>query len=384
MLTGYKIDGDEIAISKSYNNKTSSVFKTKDSYIQGAEYKGSAYQVRVLPDTIYYKHTNDGGFAAYGTALYGGEPDIILRAGDHYYKLQAYYSGSTLAGYKLVYATSINIYNGEFNNSQDVGISYPITQGNVLKYGYILGVCAVAGGGSGKKVIEITGGGGIYVGGGSGASGYFRVKIPSISYILRIKVGKGGSAGGNAGGDTVISIGKKDGGMYVFNNLVTLGGGGIGNWGSSSGGSGGTYTLHDSSNQYIYPLSAGRNPTLQVGKSGGSASGSSVENGVNSSVYYPYIDYKQAYNKTTNSSINYGGTGYSTIDSRYGGGGASGFQGSTAGTQGNANGSLGAGGAGSGSGGDGQAVLWIPERTKTSSSGVGGHIGGGNTTVEPY
>ena len=228
MLTGYKTNGYEIAVSQSYNKKTSSVLKTKDSYIQGAGYTGSNYQVRVLPDHSYYKHTLDDGFAAYGTALYGGEPDITLRVGDHYYKLQAYYSGSKLAGYKLVYATSINIYTGDFNNSQDVGISYPITQGNVLKYGYILGVCAVAGGGSGKSVGSIGSSGTAYVGGGSGASGYFRVKIPSISYILRIKVGSGGSAGGNAGGDTVISIGKKDGGMYVFNALVTLGGGGIG------------------------------------------------------------------------------------------------------------------------------------------------------------
>ena len=370
MLTGYKIDGDEIAISQSYTDKTSSVFKTKDSYIQGAEYKGSAYQVRVLPDHSYYEHTLDDGFAAYGTALYGGEPDITLGVGDNYYKLQAYYSGSTLAGYKLVYATSINIYTGEFNKSQDVGISYPITQGNVLKYGYILGVCAVAGGGSGKEVREIPGGGGVYVGGGSGASGYFRVKIPSISYILRITVGKGGSAGGHTGGDTVISIGKKDGGMYVFNNLVTLGGGGIGTWGSSSGGSGGTYTLHDSSNQYIYPLSVSvgstrQVSTLQVGKSGGSASYDSADDGVGSSVYYPYIDYKRAYNQTTNSSPNDGGKGYTTIDSRYGGGGASGFYLSIAGTNGHADGFLGAGGAGSGRGGDGRAVLWIPERIKT-------------------
>lgn len=248
MLTGYKINGDEIAVSQSYNNKTSSVFKTNGSYIQGAEYKGSTYQVRVLPDTIYYKHTNDGGFAAYGTALYGGEPDITLRVGDHYYKLQAYYSGSTLAGYKLVYATSINIYTGEFNNSQDVGISYPITQGNVLKYGYIMGVCAVAGGGSGKSVGSIGSSNTAYVGGGSGASGYFRVKIPYFGYILRIQVGSGGSAGGNTGGPTIVSIGSYDGSMYVFNKLVTLNGGGIGTWGNSSGGSGGTYTLHDSSN----------------------------------------------------------------------------------------------------------------------------------------
>lgn len=369
MLTGYKIDGDEIAISKSYNNKTSSVFKTKDSYIQGAGYTGSNYQVRVLPDDhSYYEHTLDDGFAAYGTALYGGEPDITLRVGDHYYKLQAYYSGSTLAGYKLVYATSINIYTGEFKNSQDVGISYPITQGNVLKYGYILGVCAVAGGGSGKSVGSIGSSGTAYVGGGSGASGYFRVKIPSIGYILKIKVGSGGSAGGNKGGDTVISIGSYDGTKYVFNNLVTLGGGGIGTWGNSSGGSGGTYTLHDSSKQYISPLSAGRYSTLQVGKSGGSASysnGVAGGTGVNSSVYYPYIDYKQAYNSTSTSSTNSGGTGYAIYPNTYGGGGASGFYLSAAGTNGHVNGFLGAGGAGSGSGGDGQAVLWIPERIKT-------------------
>lgn len=72
-----------------------------------------------------------------------------------------------------------------------------------------------------------------------------------------------------------------------------------------------------------------------------------------------------AYNSTSNSSTNYGGSGYTIGLNTYSGGGASGFRGSAAGSQSNVNGSLGAGGAGSGSGGDGQAVLWIPERIKT-------------------
>lgn len=377
MLTGYKINGKEIAIdtsSQGITQTTYSTFKMTSNDVQkgGNSFVENHGQIKVLPNeqNKYYK-TITNGYAAYGTSTKGGMPDLELTAtGTYYFKcvntvdrlLLQYgtqYSGKELSG-SIKTLASYRLYNGHFPEAIKLWFS----------------ICGGGGGGYYSNATQFDERGDSIGGGGAGAC-VFSWTIADYDTMLKFVVGSGGSGGyerwlkvggedpklmdqlvGSRGEDTTFSVGHLVGGQYEFYTMINCHGGGYRSRvastcdgssqqqtqlfsGGFSGGSGGTGQLK------------GRNVQISAGY--GSVSIQNIH----------YNDYQYIYGLSGTTSI-YTNGGDGGNASYIAGGGGCGFFNSVAGNKDQKNGTLGSGGCsinatadGAGSGGNGACHVWF-------------------------
>lgn len=202
MLTDYKVNGEPVGISQCVGSGgykvTSSVFKQNGEFITGDKYLPFKGQRRVLPDSIAYKNDTDTGFAAYGTACYGGTPDFERSSGkgenetDYYY---FFFNGTQLSyTYRYDYVTK---------NILRTYHSAPFLK-------IWVAACGSGGGGANNE-------------GAGGGGGGFAI-LPIIlepDHPIRIYIGPGGFGGffedsntyhsGSNGTDTTISVLEDEG-----------------------------------------------------------------------------------------------------------------------------------------------------------------------------
>lgn len=388
MLTDYKINGEPIGISQCVGSGgykvTSSVFKQNGKFITGDKYLSSKGQRRVLPDGTLYKNDTDTGFAAYGTACYGGAtPDFERSSG----------SGVNDPGYYYFF----------FNGTQ---LSYTYRYDYVAKT--ILRTYHTA------PFLKIwiaacgSGGGGANNEGAGGGGGGFAI-LPIIlepDHPIRIYIGYGGLGGsfedsntyhsGSNGNDTTIAV--LDGGQYKTIAIMKGGTGGYdGNRTELKYAPGGDVYLFGKGNTYLPTrwldyLSASNaddlecearattdnhspsqvNSTLCTACAGASGGGGHKKAGVDGGQCFisgRMIDYSYCFGRT----YWYTTTGKENgaSEDHASGGGASAYYGSSGGNGGNhGNGSSGTYGGGGGSG-DCQTILFDTTAYGGGSGGQG-------------
>lgn len=272
-------------------------------------------------------------------------------------KIQGTYTGNN-----AIISTNRQAYNLLYVDSTQGWIGYADQTSGVTFNPYTVTYLAVAGGGSGG------GGTGWEVGGGGGAGGYLTSTASfSPSQVYTITVGAGGTGvvpGGNNGNNSVIS------GTGVS---VTAIGGGRGNGGIQSVGSGGS-----GGGQMGNTSSAGGSGTAGQGNNGGNGSvasdnssggggGGASAVGSNASSPNGGAGGAGSSSSITGSSVTYaGGGGGSAASNGSGTNGSGGSGGGAAGNAGAGTTNTGGGGGGTrgsvagGSGGSGVVILSVP------------------------
>lgn len=348
MLTGYKINNNEIVIDDNYEKISSTFFKPVAGNSALSIYERG--QIRVLPDTKYYKvnQSNRTPFASYLTSTIGGHPTLTLEESGTFYfkfikennKIKINYSKS-YSGKNLVNATTVKSYD-YYNEIAPQGIKMWFA------------ICGGGGGGQ-KGSSQLKGGGGA-------AAGFFTYTFTVFddNYMFYVNIGSGGLGqivGSGArdatdGGKSSFGIGYYDQ-KWEFSDLMIFNGGKV-------NGDGGTYSgSAQSLNGDYYTIEGSF-----VAKNGTDGVISGTADGFEAVV--PYADYVRMYNTDVLLCI-----GGHSVDNRSGGGGCSWFSGSS----GNAgyprlDGHNGGGGGSNfyaqglsygGNGGNGACHIWFPD-----------------------
>lgn len=230
MLTGYKIDGEEIEVDnflENYSDQSSNLFTSAGYKVNGSPLRANKYitgknQIPCLGDTDYFKDntSNKGSVCYVGTSTLGSQtPDYVV-------------SSTGTSQITLVKVTD-NIYQLRLNDNTVIRQFSDVKN---LKYGAKIWLWAVGGGGGGG----VGGYNGVPGGGAGGGSVLFPVRV-TLDTPIWFTIGSGGVGGtiddpspdsyrycGKPGGNTVIGYGT----ISETTLIATCGGG--------EGGSGGT------------------------------------------------------------------------------------------------------------------------------------------------
>lgn len=299
MLTGYKINGREIAIdtSSKINQRTSDYFKpvSGNSYVTGC---GQVSTLSKINNDIYYNSPDSGykSFVSYGSSTYGGMNDLSLStSGDYYFKFSnnqdrlmlqysETHSGQNLSG-TITTISTYKLYNGNFPESVKLWFA----------------ICS--GGGGGKYYASVAMGS---QGGGGGASCIFSYTFTDFSIMVHIHLGAGGNGGSTSkdhfestdatnGGDSYMDIGHYTKGAWEWSNFCYLTGGTAGKIAPNVGtpGTGGKVTTGAPQSDAILGING-----YFSGSQGGNGGSPSSFNGSSGGVLsLPYAgDYQFLYN----------------------------------------------------------------------------------------